>query len=247
MAMQKVNWNSVDWTKRDIDIAETNGVSRERVRQVRKANGIARARHEHQSRRSIPLIRWLEENRERAGNLTYRQIAKASNAKIGLVAIRKQCLKLGIARPLAWWHDATINDVRERATINENGCWIFNTAKNAYARIGTQYGHHFVFKLVHGSIPKGLWVLHTCDVSSCVNPSHLYAGTPKQNTWDAIKRKHRRAVVSEADRERIREMRRNGASIRELAVKFGIKDYTARQIVADVQWKLPEEKICGAA
>lgn len=33
----KVDWASQDWELRDVDLAEMNGVSRERVRQVRKA------------------------------------------------------------------------------------------------------------------------------------------------------------------------------------------------------------------
>ena len=33
----KVDWGAQDWELRDVDLAEMNGVSRERVRQVRKA------------------------------------------------------------------------------------------------------------------------------------------------------------------------------------------------------------------
>jgi len=35
--VKKVDWESQDWSLRDVDIADANGVSRERVRQVRKA------------------------------------------------------------------------------------------------------------------------------------------------------------------------------------------------------------------
>lgn len=34
----------------------------------------------------------------------------------------------------------------------------------------------------------GEWVLHRCDISECVNPHHLYAGTPVDNRRDMLER-----------------------------------------------------------
>ncbi len=33
-------------------------------------------------------------------------------------------------------------------------------------------------------IPKGILVCHTCDNPLCINPEHLYLGTPQQNVND---------------------------------------------------------------
>lgn len=37
-------------------------------------------------------------------------------------------------------------------------------------------------------IADGLQANHTCDVKACMNPSHLYEGTQKQNVADQIRR-----------------------------------------------------------
>lgn len=45
--------------------------------------------------------------------------------------------------------------------------------------------HEFAYVAIHGSIPKGLHILHKCNNKSCWNPAHLYAGTRSQNVQDS--------------------------------------------------------------
>lgn len=40
----------------------------------------------------------------------------------------------------------------------------------------------------NGPIPEGMWVLHRCDNPPCCRPSHLYLGTPADNTQDMLSR-----------------------------------------------------------
>lgn len=76
------------------------------------------------------------------------------------------------------------------ARVPESGCWLWLATINnkGYGRIDGKYAHRVSFELKNGKIPNGLFVLHSCDVSCCVNPNHLRLGSQKDNTQDAVKR-----------------------------------------------------------
>lgn len=109
--------------------------------------------------------------------------------------------------------------------------------------------HRISWEIHNGPIPEGRNVLHHCDNPPCVNPNHLYIGSPADNARDRSGRGRGRenrqrgnanpnAKLTEAQVRQIMEAlsvvpRRSQASIAE---QFGIKQAQVSRIMHRQAW-----------
>lgn len=115
--------------------------------------------------------------------------------------------------------------------VPESGCWIWLGSTDIYG-----YGYHkgarahrFFYEKYKGRLSPGYFPCHKCDTPSCVNPDHLFAGTPLDNSRDMC-RKGRSATgenwgkspQSVERRRKIRVRLEQGIEVRQIALEFRV-------------------------
>jgi hypothetical protein len=134
--------------------------------------------------------------------------------------------------------------------VDKSGeCWTWTGAKlGAYGGFhmnGKVIGSHRVaYTLAHGEIPDGYHVLHRCDNPVCVNPDHLFTGTPKVNMADKVQKNRQRKGervpghrLTEHDVAEIRDRFAKGESKASLARRYEVGWSTIRDVVCGVTWR----------
>jgi HNH endonuclease len=85
-----------------------------------------------------------------------------------------------------------------------SGCllWTGGYSTYGYGVIGyggrTWQAHRLAWINVHGPIPLGALICHRCDVRGCINPDHLFLGTPSDNMVDMHEKRRARREGAEA-------------------------------------------------
>jgi len=131
-------------------------------------------------------------------------------------------------------------------------CWLWKGShtKKGYGHFSDQgktvFAHRFAYTLAKGAIPPGLLICHTCDNPPCVNPAHLWAGTPQENRLDCIRKgrdgsrgpranilrgdNHHSTKITDAVMEEIRRQYVRGTGP-EIAARYGISVATVYDYV----------------
>jgi hypothetical protein len=129
-----------------------------------------------------------------------------------------------------------------------SGCWLW-----LKAAIDTGYGvirwnnklwlaHRASWMLHRGEIPSDMYVCHKCDTPSCVNPDHLFLGTPRANFADMQQKgryappRGERQGQSKLTETQVVAIRNSGELQDSIAAQYGISQPTVSEIRSRKKW-----------
>lgn len=132
-------------------------------------------------------------------------------------------------------------------------CWIWQGGKSNKSGYGAftmgvghvekgNYAHRASWWLFRGPIPKGMLVLHRCDVKLCVNPDHLFLGSHADNVADKVRKgRGRNGFKSILTEHEVREIRKlyvpYAVPYRVLAKEFCVCEAAIADIIKGRRWE----------
>jgi hypothetical protein len=129
-----------------------------------------------------------------------------------------------------------------------DSCWLWTGEidRSGYGRVfwGRRLlAHRVAWEIANShQIPEGKVICHSCDVPACVNPAHLWAGTPADNMADRDRKgrgrdqrgqKHNMAILTEMD---VRAIRSSSQKQSVLAERYGVSFQQISKIVRGERW-----------
>ena len=129
-----------------------------------------------------------------------------------------------------------------QAASTTRGYRIYTRGKPGKRRV---YAHRYVYELLVGPIPDGMFCMHKCDNPSCVNPNHLTVGTCSDNLRDMVIKgrssRGERRWCAKLTAETVRQIRKRYAignvSFIALAAEYGVSTSAVQLAVGRKTWK----------
>lgn len=127
--------------------------------------------------------------------------------------------------------------------VSNSGYGIASYSRDGIGRI--EYAHRLAYRVAYGGIPNKFYICHKCDVPSCVNPQHLFAGTPADNSRDmtrkgraaGFRRKGSAHPRSKLTDDAVRAIRADRRLNKEIASDYGISASNISLIKTNKAWQ----------
>ena len=131
------------------------------------------------------------------------------------------------------------------------GCWLWTAAASdrgygVFREPGmSSQAHRAAYELLVGEVPPGALVCHRCDNRLCVNPDHLFVGSPRDNMDDMDSKGRRRsaqgvqhpfAKLTDAMVLEMRTAWARGESSSSIGSRYGVDRSVAYRVCTGERW-----------
>lgn len=141
--------------------------------------------------------------------------------------------------PIEEYKQNRFRQILTKTIITNLGCMEYQGClyPSGYAQIRAfgkqESGSRIIWRLIKGEIPEGMCVLHKCDNRKCINPEHLFLGTPQDNMVDKVNKGRQFHKLNQIQKLEILTLIQKGIQYRKIAKIYSVSPmsivYIAKQ------------------
>lgn len=154
----------------------------------------------------------------------------------------KGMTKNRVSNGARFWCAVDVRSAREcwnwKIGLDKDGYGLFSERMDS-GKYKKMHASRYSYSTHFRPITTEEFVLHKCDNRACVNPKHLFLGTPKDNAFDAIKKGRftNEIRMSPAKVGRAKRLRAAGCTYQSIADGLGAHIMTVWDAVNSRTWK----------